>query len=377
MPYMSILPIWAEIDLKAIAWNVREVRRITKPAVQILAVVKANAYGHGAIEVSKQVLANGASWLGVARLAEALAIRKAGIKAPVLIMGYTPFEQLGEVIRNDLTQVVYAYEMAVNLSEVATQKGHRVKVHLKIDTGMGRLGLLVGSGGIKEVLAIARLPYLEIEGICTHFATADSSDKSFAYEQLARFLEFTLELSRQGLEIPVKHAANSAALMEMPESHLDLVRPGIMIYGLYPSLEVNRGKVFLKPAMSLKARVALVKEVPAGFRVSYGCTYMTEKPTILATLPVGYADGYSRLLSSKGKVLIHGQQAPVLGRICMDYCIVDVGHIPDVKIGDEVVFFGCQGNEEILVDEIAASLGTISYEVVCLVGSRVPRIYLC
>jgi alanine racemase len=373
---MPCLPVWAEIDLSAITHNVREIRKVVGTATRIMAVVKADAYGHGAVEVSKAALAGGADWLGVAQLAEGVALRKAGLDAPVLVLGYTPPEQAAEVVQYELSQTVYTGEMASSLAAAAVREGRRVRVHIKVDTGMGRVGWPAELPAAKEILSVAGLPGLEAEGIFTHFATADSRDKGYAKEQLDRFLAMIETLRENGLEIPFKHAANSAALLEMPETRLDMVRPGIIIYGLFPSDEVDRTLINLRPAMSLKTRVAYVKNVPAGFKVSYGCTFISSRPTAIATLPLGYADGYSRLLSAKGEVLIHGRRAPVAGRVCMDYLMVDVGHIPGVAIGDEAVLFGRQGEEEIAADEVAAWLGTINYEVVCMVSHRVPRIFL-
>jgi len=312
----------------------------------------------------------------VARVSEGAALREAGIDAPVLVLGYFPPEQSGEVVRNRFSQAVYTRGMALALAEAAAREGTRAKVHVKIDTGMGRIGWVAGPGAVREILEIAQIPNLEIEGIFTHFAAADAGDKGYTRMQFERFLEISESLRKNGLEIQLKHVANSPALLEMPETHLDMVRAGITIYGLYPSANVDHSRVKLRPAMSLKARVAYVKEVPAGFKVSYGCTYITEKPTVIATLPIGYADGYSRLLSSKGEVLLHGCRAPVIGRVCMDQIMVDVGHIPGVKIGDEAVLIGQQGDEKITADEIAETLGTINYEVVCMVSSRIPRVYV-
>lgn len=373
---MPVFPAWAEIDLGAVAHNMNEIRRATKPSAKVMAAVKANAYGHGAVEVSKTALESGADWLGVARVAEGIALREAGIDAPVLILGYIPPEQSGDVVRYRLSQAVYTKSMALALAEAAAREGIRVKVHLKADTGMGRIGWLAGPDAVKEIVEIASEPNLELEGIFTHFATADSSDKTYAMEQFSRFQELIEDLRKHGLEFPIKHAANSAAIMELPETHLDMVRAGIIVYGLYPSDEVNRKYVLLRPALALKALVALVKKVPAGFKVSYGCTFTSSRPTVIATLPLGYADGYSRLLSSKGEALLHGCRAPVVGRVCMDQLMVDVGHIPGVKIGDEAVLIGRQGGEEISADEVAAKLGTISYEITCMVSGRVPRVYI-
>lgn len=372
---MAVFPAWADINLGSIAHNIRELRRVTKPEAMFMAVVKANAYGHGSVEVSRVALANGADWLGVARVAEGAALRREGIEAPILILGFTPEEQYEDVLRWRLVQTVYTRDMAVALAEAAVRKGTKARVHFKVDTGMGRLGWLSGPGAIEEILELAGSPGLEVEGILTHFAASDAADKSYTLEQYHKFLDIIEILRRRGLEFAIKHSANSAALMEMPETHLDMVRAGIAIYGLYPSDEVDRGAIALQPALSLKARVAHVKKVDAGFKVSYGCTYTTARPTVIATLPLGYADGYSRLLSSRGEALIHGRRAPVVGRVCMDQIMVDVGHIPGVKMADEAVLIGCQGADEIPADEVARKIHTINYEVVCMINHRVPRIY--
>jgi len=373
---MFELPVWAEVDLKAIAQNMRQIRRIVMPGAEVMAMVKANAYGHGTAQVSRVVLENGAARLAVARVSEGEEIRRENIMAPVLILGYTPPGQFRDVLRLSLGQAVYNLDMARLLSEEAGRAGKRVSVHIKVDTGMGRLGILAEKDSCDKVLRIARLPHIEVEGIFTHFATADCRDKQYALAQFERFLFILEDLRKRGLEVPFRHCANSAAIMDLPQTHLNMVRPGIIIYGLYPSEEVQSFRLDLKPAMSLKARVAQVKKVPAGFKISYGSTYQTPAPTVIATLPVGYADGYTRLLSSKGKVLLHGQRAPVVGRICMDQCMVDAGHIPGVAIGDEVVFFGRQEKTFLSVEEVAREAGTINYEIICLVNSRVPRVYL-
>lgn len=372
---MPGFPVWAEINLGAVAHNILEIRRATSPDARIMAVVKANGYGHGGFEVGRTALANGASWLGVARVAEGVALREAGIGAPVLVMGYTAPEQSGEAVRYDLAQAVYTTAMGEIMAAAAKKEGLKAKVHVKVDTGMGRLGWR-GPSTVPEILALAKMEHLEIEGVFSHFAAADAEDKSYTKRQLESFLERLEELRKEGFDAPLRHIANSAAIIDMPETHLDMVRAGIAVYGLYPSGEVDKKRVTLSPAMSLKARVALVKEVPAGFSISYGCTYTTGRRTVIATLPLGYADGYPRLLSSRGEALLSGQRAPVVGRVCMDQLMVDVGHIPGVGIGDEAVLFGRQGEEEISADEVAAKLGTINYEVVCLVSGRVPRVFV-
>ncbi len=380
--------IWAEVDRKAIAHNVRELRRVTHPSARLMAVVKANAYGHGMIEVAKTALQNGACFLGVARLGEGIQLRNAGIDAPILILGHTQSVFAEKLLEFDLTQTVFSLRTAEALSRVAASHGKKIKIHLKVDSGMGRLGISSNGFGtparggdfkndaIHEANAIGCLGGLELEGVFTHFATADSLDKSYAVKQFERFMDFLNRLRLTGLEIPIKHAANSAAIIDMPETHLDMVRGGISLYGLYPSDEVNKNRVELKPAMELKSRVIHLKKVPAGFKISYGMTYETPKSTTVATVPVGYADGYNRRLSSRGQMLVGGQRAPVVGRICMDLTMLDVGHIPDVRLEDEVVIFGKQGNLTITVDEIAAILETINYEVVSTVTDRVPRFYL-
>ncbi len=379
--------VWVEVDLEAIAHNVRELRRITDSGAGLMAVVKANAYGHGVIEVTRKALENGADSLGVARLEEGIELRKAGIKESVLIFGYTPPALAHKLIGFDLTQTIWSYTTAQALSDVAVSSNKQIKVHLKVDTGMGRLGLLpdcrrppvteqnlIGNA-VREAKSISQLAGLELEGVYTHFATADSSDKTYAGMQFEMFVDFLNELRRAGMTPSLCHAANSAAIIDMPESHLDMVRAGIAIYGLYPSDEVNKRRIVLKPAMTLKSKIVHLKKVPPGFKVSYGSTYQTSKLTTIASIPVGYADGFNRLLSSRGHMLVRGRRAPIVGRVCMDQTMLDVGHIPDVNLEDEVVIFGTQGYESITVDEIAASLNTINYEIVSALTARVPVIY--
>jgi len=369
--------VWAEVNLSALAHNLGEVRRLVGSDTEVAAVVKANAYGHGLVEVAGTLLAHGADRLCVARVDEGVALREAGIDAPVLVMGFVPPPLYDTALDHDLTLTVYDPEAAAELSAAAARHGRPAPVHLKLDTGMGRLGLVTADRDLyRNILAIASLPHLEIEGLYTHFANADRRDKSHAQRQLVDFVEVTCTLGHDGIDIELLHAANSAALIDMPESRLNLVRPGIMLYGLYPSPEVKTRQVDLRPVMTLKAQVGFLKRVPAGWTVSYGSTYTTPAPTTLATVPCGYADGYNRRLSNRGAVLIHGRRAPVVGRVTMDQIVVDVGHIPGVAVGDEVVLFGRQGEAELHVDEVAALLDTINYEVVCAVSARVPRVYV-
>ena len=378
----------AEIDLTAIASNVAELRRVTRSKAKLLVAVKANAYGHGIVEVAQQAIESGADALGVARLPEAIALRDSGLEAPILIFGYTPPDSVGTLIRLDLTQSVYSVDTAKDYAERLGQAKKRLKVHLKVDSGMGRLGLLPDSrryvapgmnlngSAEKETLQIAGLRQLELEGVFTHFASSDSADKTYADQQFETYIEFLDCLKRAGLEIPIRHAANSGAIIDLPHMHLDMVRAGISLYGLYPSDEVDRSKITLRPAMSLKARIIHLKTVPAGSAISYGMTHITEKPTKIATIPIGYADGYNRRLTNRGFMLVNGVRAPIVGRVCMDLTMLDVGHIPKINIEDEVVMIGQQGNESITADEIASLLGTINYEITSAITARVPRVYL-
>ncbi len=368
-------PAWVEIDLDALSHNVREIRRVTDPRAQVMAVVKANGYGHGLEQVSRVALTSGATWLGVALLQEAVLLREKGLAAPVVVLGYTPERDAEEVVAREISQTVFTEEGGRALAAAARRLGKKAKVHIKVDTGMGRLGFPASEKAVEVICGLAELPELEIEGIYTHFATADEPDKGYAQEQFLRFQEVLRKLEERGLAVGLRHCANSAALLDLPYTHLDLVRPGITIYGLYPSPNVRHDLVSLKPVMAVKARVALVKEVPPGTGISYGRTYVTSKRTLVATIPLGYADGYPRLLSNRSEVLVKGKRAPVIGRICMDHLMVDVTHIPGVAQGDEVVLLGKQGEQEISADELAGLLGTINYEVVCMVSERLPRVY--
>ena len=380
--------IQAEIDLDAVAANTRELRRITRPEARLLVAVKANAYGHGLVAVARQALGSGADALGVARMPEALLLRDAGIDAPVLIFGFTPPSNVEALVRHDLIQTVYAPETAKAYAEGIGKTGGRLKVHLKVDTGMGRLGILpdsrryvepgmsVSDHAVREVLAIAGLKELTLEGIFTHFASSDSADKRFAEEQFGTFMAFLDQLKRSGIEFELRHAANSGAVIDMPHTHLDMVRAGVSLYGLYPSDEVEKSRIDLIPVMTLKARIVHLKKVPAGFPVSYGMTHTTPSPTVIATVPVGYADGFNRRLSNRGHMLVRGQKAPIVGRVCMDLTMIDVGHIPGVAVEDEVVILGRQANEAITADDLASQLETINYEITSAITARVPRVFL-
>jgi len=367
-------PVWAEISLEAIGKNTGEIRKITRPEAKIMAIVKANGYGHGALEVSKTVLRHGADCLGVARLGEALELRWQGIEASILVLGYTPPEEAAEAIRHSITLAAYTEEQFANISRIAVQLGKTAVVHVKVDTGMGRLGFLPGRHSAEIIGKLACFPNLHLEGIFTHYATADEADKSYANLQTDRFLDFLSTLAKMGITFPLRHAANSAALINLPETHLDMVRPGITLYGLYPSPEVAR-KIELQPAMGVKALVSHVKEVEKGSSISYGRTFVAKRRTVIATLPLGYADGYARLLSNRGEVLLHGRRAPVVGRVCMDQTMLDITEIPGVAPGDTAVVLGKQGEEAITAEELGEKTGSINYEVVCKFSARIPRVY--
>jgi len=368
-------PTWVEIDLSAIASNTRQLKALVGPHVRLLVSLKADAYGHGALKVARTVLHNGASMIGVATASEAIPLREAGIQAPMLVFGYVPLWQMREAVRLNLTVTLYSLESAQALSRAALALGRTVNVHVKVDTGMGRLGIRAEDvdAVIELVEAVRALPNLYLEGLFTHFATADSLDQTQARLQLARFQTILQALDERGLRPPLVHAANSAATLSLPEAHFTMVRPGIALYGLDPSPDVCLPEGF-RPALSFKTQVAQVKLLPEGECISYGCTYTTECPTLVATLPVGYADGFRRAPYTWGTVLIHGQEAPIVGRVCMDQCMVNVSHIPQTRVGDEVVLIGRQGNAMLTAEQVAQRLGTINYEVVSAILARVPRV---
>ncbi len=363
-------PTRAIVDLGAIAHNIKGIREAIGKIRHLMAVVKADGYGHGAVEVAKAALQSGADYLGVALPQEAKELKDAGIDTPVLILGPVRVEQAAEVIESGAEQTVCSMDLAEVLDREATKAGVRVAVHVKVDTGMGRIGV-PPQGAVEFIRAIRRLRALELKGIFSHFSSADEKDKSFSLKQLRVFDDIIHTLEASGISIPLRHMANSAAVLDLPQSYYDMVRPGIMIYGFYPSEHVSRS-IPLRPAMTFLTRVAFLKRVGPGTPISYGRTYHTQRESVVATLPVGYADGYSRLLSNKGEVLVRGQRAPVVGRVCMDMIMVDVTHIRGVREGDEVILFG----EEPSADEIARLTDTISYEVVCGVSKRVPRIHV-
>lgn len=366
---------WTEIDLSNLEHNYRALRAMLPQGCRFLGVVKADAYGHGAVQVARRLETLGAEYLAVACLDEALELRQARITTPILILGYTPTERAEALLDNGITQTVYDVEMARALSNAAAAAGKTLKIHVKADTGMSRLGWLCGgedqSAAAEAIAQVCALPGLEAEGIYTHFANADG-DEDYTMLQFTRFLDLLEALKERGITFAIRHCAASAAALKFPCTHLDMVRPGIALYGHYPdpSCEGLDGPG-LRPVMTLKTRVASVKTVPAGTPVSYGCTHVLARETKLAALTIGYADGLPRLCSDKLEVLIGGQRAPIVGRICMDMCMADVTGL-DVAPGDEVEVFG----EHLPIEDVAALAGTIQYELLCAVSPRVHRAYL-
>jgi alanine racemase len=368
---------WAEVNLDSIAHNAKEIRRITNKKTEIMGVVKADAYGHGVFEVAKTLLGCGFTRLAVSMLDEAIQLRQSGISVPILILSYTDPIRAEEIIEHNVTQTVFSHDLANALSDAAVKLKRDVKIHIKIDTGMTRVGFMPGYSAVKNVVEISKLPRIVIEGLYTHFATADEKNREYTYMQFERFMSICSELRRIGVDIPVKHVANSAALIEYPEMHLDMVRPGIIIFGMYPSVDIDKTKIDIIPAMSLKANIILVKDVEKNTSVSYGRMFTTNRISKIATIPIGYADGYSRVLTGKGTVLVNGCETPIVGSICMDQCMIDITDIKgDVNVGDEVILLGRQGEKIITAEDIANRIGTINYEVVCVIGRRIPRVYI-
>jgi len=368
---------WVEISLSAIAKNTQQFMSLLSPATRLMAVVKANGYGHGAVEVANVALQNGATYLSVARLEEALQLRNAGINASILVLDPLIPCTIPIFIEKDLTATIASIEGCQSLISHLPSKDSRLKIHIKIDTGMGRLGLNVSDP--KTIICIEQLfssKALWIEGIYSHFACADEEDLTFTKEQFQRFLDLLLTLQTNGITFQIRHVANSAATIRLPESHLDMVRIGISLYGYPPSDAVDCKHLHLIPAMAVKSHVTHVKKVPAGFPVSYNSTYVTPASTTLATIPIGYADGFHRDLSNIGFILHQGKKYPIAGRVCMDQLVIDVKENSSIRAGDEVTIMGQDGAEKITAIDIARLINTISYEILCNFVTRAPRIYM-
>lgn len=373
---MAVNRVRADIDLDAVLYNMESMHKKLKPGTKIAAVVKADGYGHGAVEISRVLEKLPYLWgYAVATSNEAMQLVEAGRKKPIIILGLSFPEQFEEIVENDLRPAICTYETAQALSDIAAEKNKVCRIHIKVDTGMSRIGFQVTPESADMVARISKLPNIMIEGIFTHFARADESSKAPAYEQFKQFEKMIAMVEEKGVQIPLKHCSNSAGIVEIPECNMDMVRAGITLYGLWPSEEVDKTKISLKPVMSLRSRVAYVKELLPGRQISYGGTFTVKKKMTVATVPVGYGDGYARGLSNKGWVLIKGQKAPICGRVCMDQCMVDVTDIPGVKIGDTVTLLGKDADEEITMEQLGELSGRFNYEFACLITPRVPRIY--
>jgi alanine racemase len=371
----ALRPAWAEINLSNLEYNIKQIQSKVGNK-EIIGVVKADGYGHGAAAVSKVLLENGVGTLAVATLQEAISLREIGFTCPIVMLGITPEQYADTLLQYDITPVVCSVENAAAISAAASSARKTIDIYTAVDTGMGRIGVLPNEEGAEELLKISLLSNIRIKGLFSHFATADERDKAYAQSQLSLYEIFYQKLSEAGISIPSRTIANSAAIMEIPDAHYDAVRPGIILYGCYPSSEVDRALFSIKPVMSVKANIVHLKNVPAGFSVSYGRKFTTARESLIATLTLGYADGYPRFLSGKGRVIVNGVYAPLAGNICMDQCMVDVTDVPGVTLGDEVVLMGSQGDLTILADEIGEKTGTINYEVVCAFGQRLPKVYV-
>ncbi|WCK54991.1 alanine racemase [Aneurinibacillus sp. Ricciae_BoGa-3] len=366
---------WAEIDLDAIGENLRIFRRHIGEHVKIMAVVKADGYGHGAYEVASKALEQGAAYLGVALLDEALELRARGIDAPILILSSIPERAIKVAVENNISMTVYRKDSLNSIVQVANSLNRKARLHIKLDTGMGRIGIRDEEELVELYEIVKAAPCIEVDGLFTHFATADEEDTSYFRVQQERFNAFLNRIDQLKWHIPLIHCNNSAAAMFYPQESRHMIRLGISLYGQYPSPYTKSTGMRLSPAFSWKANVTHVKCIKAGESVSYGAVFTAEKETVVATVPVGYADGYNRLLSNRGEVLIKGTRAKVIGRVCMDQFMIDVTEVPGVEPGDEVVLIGKQGDSMISVDEMADWLSTINYEVTCMVSKRIPRVY--
>lgn len=366
----------AEIDLDAISHNYREIKNYLPASAKICSVIKADGYGHGSVPIAKALNDLGVDAFAVASSSEAVILRKHNIHQEILVLGYTSEDDYIDLVNHGITQTLFRLDMAKKLSDVAMAMGKVAHVHILIDTGMGRIGFMPEEGTIAIIKEINDLPFVSIDGVFSHFSRADELDKGTSDRQIKTFNSFVGRLKEEGLDIANLHLSNSAGFLDLPQAHFDMVRVGIAMYGLYPSDEVNKDHVNLKPALSLKSNLILVKDVAEGQAISYGGTYVTDRPMKIGTIPVGYGDGYPRSLSSRGEVLIRGQRAPIIGRVCMDQFMVDVTEVEGVANDDEVVLIGHSGDLSIRVEEIAALMGTINYEVVCQLGKRIPRLYL-
>ncbi|MDO4517745.1 MAG: alanine racemase [Bacillota bacterium] len=369
---------WAEINVTNLDFNIKKIREKVGPDKVITGIIKADGYGHGSVKCASVLRANGIDSFGVATLTEAIKLRKAGFESEqIIILGLTPEPYVDVLVEYNLTPVVCSYENAVAIDKAAAKAGKVVSCYIAVDTGMGRIGYIPEDvTAIEDVKMIAGLSNLSIFGLFSHFATADAADKNYAHMQEQRYMAFYKALSNENIVPPMRALSNSAAIMEIPTAHFNQVRPGIILYGLYPSNEVDRSELELKPVMSVKANIVHLKKVSAGTSISYGRKWTATRDSLIATIPLGYADGYPRPFSSKAEVIVNGVKAPITGNICMDQCMIDVTDVPYVRLGDEVTVMGQDGIYEISADDIAEATGTINYEIACAFGQRLPKVYV-
>ena len=369
--------VHADIDLDAVLFNFEQMNKNIPESTKIIAVVKTDAYGHGAVPIATFIEPCEYLWgFATATVDEAVELRKAGIEKPILILGYTFPECYTHIVKYDIHQTVFAYEMADALSKEAVRQNKKAYVHVKLDTGMGRIGYQNAKEAVEDAIKIKELPMLEMEGVFTHFANADTDNQEFTFKQIEKFEEMVCAMENAGVTFKMKHCSNSAGIIELNDKQFDLVRAGIISFGLWPSGDVRKDVVELKPILSLISHVVHVKEVEAGTPISYGCTWVAQEKRKIATVPIGYGDGYPRSLSNKGYVLIKGYKVPIVGRVCMDQMMVDVTEIPDdISIGDRVILIGQDGDHVITAEELGDLSGRFNYELVCDLGNRIPRLY--
>ena len=373
----ALRPVWAEINLSNLDYNIKQIKNKIAGR-EMIGVIKADAYGHGSVKVAEVLRENGCKTFAIATLQEAVTLREAGAKEEIIMLGLTPDMYADTIVKYDITPVVCSSENAAAFAAEAKKHGKTVHALIAVDTGMGRIGYLADDidFAVSDVKKIAALENFKIKGMFSHMSTADAYDKTYSHQQEAKFNKFYEALTAAGIEIPFRTLANSASIMELPTVHFDACRPGIILYGCYPSDEVDKNQLAIKPVMSVKANIIHLKDVPENFSVGYGRKFISKRPSKIATLALGYADGYPRPYSQFAKVLVNGCVAPVAGNICMDQCMVDVTDVPDVKIGDEVIIMGTDGKNTILADDIARATGTINYEIVCAFGQRLPKVYV-
>ncbi|WZL72963.1 alanine racemase [Clostridiaceae bacterium 35-E11] len=376
LPFKDIGGVWAEINLDHIAHNTREAKRLIKKDTILTGVLKADGYGHGAVAIGKTLLENGVDRFAVATLSEAIELRKAGYEVPILILSYIPKDRVADVIKYDITQTIYRYEQAEIFSKTAAEMGKIVKLHMKIDTGMSRLGFLPDDESICIISKILELPNIEIEGIYTHFALSFIKDKTFTHKQMDKYMWVINKLEKLGIHIPIQHVSNSATVTDLPEYNLDMVRVGSTLYGLPHIENIDKNRIDLRPAMTVKTRISNIKTLPKDVGVSYGLKYVTPSKRKIASIPVGYVDGFTRIGSGKIQAIVRGRKVPQVGTICMDQCMLDITDVDNVDFDDEVILLGSDGVNEITADEKANILKTGNCEIVCSIGRRVPRVYI-